>query len=121
MSAFIPSHRTSLRLATAFTCCAILLSLSTRGRLMLHTMGALHIWYHLALFIILGVLAVRSSAKPAVRCCLLLCAALLGLGIESLEAFRYRIPLEWYDVRTDIAGVAIGAILGWLLSRRATK
>ena len=113
----LPSPRTSLRLAIAITCAAILLSLSTRGRIMLHTTGPLHPWYHFALFIILGILAVRSSAKPAVRVGLLICAAMLGLGIESIEALRYHIPLEWYDVRTDTSGVIIGAILGWLLSK----
>jgi len=113
----LPSQRTSLRLAIAIICAAILLSLSTRGRLMLHTMGPLHLWYHLALFILLGILAMRSSAKPAVRVCLLLCLTMLGLGIESIEAFRYHIPLEWYDVRTDIGGIAIGGLIGWLLSK----
>jgi hypothetical protein len=105
----------------AITCAAILLSLSMRGRMMLHTEGPLHLWYHLALFILLGALAIRSSTKPPVRVGLLICLAMLGLGIEYMEALRYGGSLEWYDVRTDTAGVAIGAILGWLLSRRATK
>jgi hypothetical protein len=114
----LPSQRTSLRLAIAITCAAILLSLSTRGRLMLHTEGPLHIWYHLALFILLGILAIRCSARPSVRLALLGAAALLGLSIEALEAFRYAIHIEWYDVRTDTTGVILGAILGWMLSRQ---
>jgi hypothetical protein len=117
----LPSARTAQRLALAVTCCAILLSLSTRGRMMLHTEGPLHPWYHLALFILLGLLAMRSSTKPFIRLALLAAAALLGLGIEYMEAYRYAIPLEWYDVRTDTSGVVLGALLGWLLSRRSNK
>jgi len=87
--------------------------------MMLHTMGPLHAWYHLALFAILGFLAMRSSAKLWVRFAWVAAALLLGLSIESMEAFRYSIPLEWYDVRTDTTGVAIGGFIGWLLSRLA--
>ena len=106
-----------MRLAIALTFAAILLSLSTRGRLMLHTMGPLHDWYHLALFIILGILAVRSSTKLSVRFALLAAAALLGLSIEYIEAVRYQNLIEWHDVRTDTSGVAIGGFIGWLLSK----
>ena len=87
------------------------------GRSILHTEGPLHPWYHLALFAILGLLAFRSSPKPAVRVALLFCLVMLALGIESMESLRYDIPLESYDVRTDSYGVAIGAIIGWMLSR----
>jgi glycopeptide antibiotics resistance protein len=114
-----PSQRTSLRLAIAITCAAILLSLSMRGRTLLHTEGPLHPWYHLALFITLGLLAYCSSAKLSVRVALLAAAVLFGLSIEYIEyieTIRYHNPIEWYDVRTDTAGVAIGAILGWVLS-----
>jgi hypothetical protein len=88
---------------------------------MLHTMGPLHAWYHLALFVILGFLAMRSSPKLWVRFAWVAAALLLGLGIESMEAFRYSITLEWYDVRTDISGVAIGGLIGWVLSLRSRK
>jgi len=117
----LPLQRTAQRLGLAVTCCAILLSLSTRGRIMLHTEGPLHPWFHLALFILLGVLAMSSSKKPSIRLALLAGAGLLGLGIEYMEVIRYGNPLEWYDVRTDTSGVAIGGILGWLLSRRSNK
>jgi len=117
----LPSSRTALRLALTVTFCALLLSFSTRGKMMLHTMGPLHPWYHLALFGFLGFLAMRSSQKASVRIALLIAAALLGLSIESIEALRYANHLEWYDVRTDTLGVAIGALLGWLVSFRSTN
>ncbi len=121
MSMRLPSGRNAQRLALAITCCAILLSLSMRGRMMLHTEGKLHPWYHLALFIILGVLAMRSSSKWTIRFTLLAAAALLGLSIEYMEAFRYSIPLEWYDVRTDTSGVGLGGLLDWVLSLPVKK
>ena len=121
MSTLVPSGRSAQRLIIGITCAAILFSLSTRGKLMLHTMGPMHVWYHLALFILLGILAMRSSTKPGIRAGLLICLLMLGLSIESIEALRYHIPLEWYDVRTDTSGVAIGAILGWLLSFRSQQ
>jgi len=86
--------------------------------MLLHTEGRLHDWYHLALFIVMGILAMLSSRKPSTRFALLAVAALLGLGLEYLEAVRYHNPIEWYDVRTDTGGVAIGGVIGWLLSRR---
>jgi len=117
--ALIPSGRTAQRLGIALTFAAILLSLSTRGRLMLHTMGPLHAWYHLALFAILGLLAMRSSTKLWVRFAWVAAAILLGLGIEYMEAVRYHIQIEIYDVRTDTSGVALGGFIGWLFSRRS--
>jgi hypothetical protein len=85
----------------------------------LHTTGELHVWYHLALFAVLGLLAMRSSAKLSLRFALLAAACLLGLSLEYMEAVHYHNPIELYDVRTDICGVAIGAVLGWMTSRRA--
>jgi hypothetical protein len=121
MSAPLPSGRTAQLLALTVTCCALLLSFSTRGKMMLHTMGPLHRWYHLALFIFLGVLAMRGSANASIRLAFLIAAALLGLSIEYIEGFRYGNALEWYDVRTDTTGVALGCLLGWLISLRASK
>jgi len=97
------------------------MSLSGRSRVWLHSEGVLHVWYHLALFGVLGLLAIFSSERLSVRIALLITAALLGVGMEYIETLRYSIDLEVNDICTDACGIAIGALLGWLLSFRSRK
>jgi len=108
-------------LVIVLACTAFLLSLYAPDRGWLHSRGRLHIWYHLALFASLGLLAMRASVQRSERYALLIAAVLVGIGIELVEASRYGIPLEWKDIRTDIAGVILGGIAGWLLRRRRSS
>jgi hypothetical protein len=48
----------------------------------------------------------------------LIVAVLVGVGIELVEASRFVTPLEWKDIGTDICGVILGGIAGWLLRRQ---
>lgn len=84
----------------------------------LHTKGVLHAWLHLGLFAVLGALAIFSSNRTHMRLLLVACAMLLGLSIEYSEAVRFHSAFEPYDVMTDTCGVLIGALAGWLLTRK---
>jgi hypothetical protein len=75
----------------------------------------LHIWYHLALFGVLGALAVRVSSRLSRRLAWLAGVLLLGLAIEVLEARGSLAALEWGDVQIDCWGVAFGCLAVWLL------
>ncbi len=99
----------------------VLLSQSIAPRVWLRSSGGLHIWYHLALFGVFGVLAICASRRASVRISWLIVAVLFGLAMEYGEAVRYQFELEWADVRTDALGVLLGGVAGWLLTRRAGK
>ncbi len=104
---------------------ALGLSQVTDSRLWLHSTGRLHDWYHLALFAVLGLLAMLASPLRSMRLCWLIVALMLGFAIECGEAIRYGGLMEWVDVRTDIGGVALGAfagaLVGWAVSRGAQR
>jgi glycopeptide antibiotics resistance protein len=87
-------------------------------RAWLHSGGRLHAWYHVALFLILGLLAMRASPRLSMRLCWLIVAVMLGFAMECAEAICYGSLMEWTDVWTDALGVVLGAAMGWLLSRR---
>ncbi len=105
-------------LVIVLACTAFLLSLYAPDRAWLHSKGRLHLWYHLVLFAMLGVLAMRASVQRSERYALLIVAVLVGVGIELVEASRFVTPLEWKDIGTDICGVILGGIAGWLLRRQ---
>jgi len=113
--------RVSLWLAIALACLAFVLSLCGAPKVWLHTGGGLHTWYHVGLFATLGLLAMRSTASGWKRCVLLAAVALLGYGIEYKEAARYDWPIEWYDVRSDFLGAAVGSVMGWWVERRSVR
>ncbi len=94
---------------------ALLTSLVSGPRAWLHSNGRLHVWYHLGLFFLLGLLAMHRSLRPSLRLCWVIAAVMLGFAIECGEAIRYDGLLEWVDVRTDTLGVLIGAAVGWLV------
>ncbi len=108
-------------MALVLSVIALVLSQIAKARGWLHSRGALHVWYHLGLFAAFGLLATRTSLRPWMRLCWLGAAVLFGLGMEYGEAVRYHSTVEWIDVGTDAAGVAAGAIVGWLLSSRAAR
>ena len=110
--------RAALVLVIVLACTAFLLSLYAPDRSWLHSKGRLHVWYHLVLFATLGLLAMRASVQRSERYALLIAAVLVGIGIELVEAARFATPLEWKDIRTDLAGVVLGGIAGWWLRRR---
>ncbi len=93
-----------------------MLSQISDSRVWLHSEGGLHVWYHLALFGVFGVLAIYASKRTSARFTWLVAAALFGLVMEYGEAIRYQFALEWTDVRTDALGVAIGGLAAWLFS-----
>ncbi len=98
---------------------AVVLSQVADSRHWLHETGRLHDWYHLALFAVLGLLAMLVSPLRSVRMSCVLSALMLGFAIELGEALRYGGLLEWADVLTDAGGVCAGAVMGWLLTRGA--
>jgi hypothetical protein len=96
---------------------AVVLSQVASSRHWFHETGRYHDWYHLALFAVLGLLATLASPLRSMRVCWLIVAAMLGFAIECGEALRYGGLMEWRDVRTDIGGIAVGALVGWMASR----
>jgi hypothetical protein len=99
----------------------VLLSLVANSRVWLHSSGELHIWYHLAFFAVLALLATRISTRTSTRFVWLIAFLLLGPGMEYGEALRFHGYMEWNDVATDTVGVALGGLVGWLLSRAYEK
>ncbi len=96
---------------------SMVLSQVTNSRHWLHSTGRLHGWYHFLPFAVLGLLAMLSSPLRPTRASWVLFAAMLGFAMELGEALRYGGLLEWGDVGMDAAGVAVGAVLGWVASR----
>ncbi len=115
------SRNIAILLAIVLSCTAVLLSLVANSRVWLHSSGGLHVWYHLGLFAVLALLAVHISGRTSTRLVWLAVFLLLGPGMEYAEAFRFHGWMEWNDVATDAAGVALGGIAGWLFTRRAAK
>jgi hypothetical protein len=74
----------------------------------------LHAWVHLGFFAAFGILSVLASPRPSARVLLLVFAVLIGVAIEYGEVLRYHSDMEWTDVRTDMAGLALGAVFAWL-------
>ncbi len=102
---------------------AVVLSQVASSRYWFHETGRLHDWYHLALFAVLGLLAMLASPLRSMRACWLIVAVMLGFAIECGEALRYGGLMEWRDVWTDVGGIALGALVGllvrWVMSRGA--
>ncbi len=107
-----------LGLTLAVAAFALSLLLPSDVKFRLHTQGALHPWLHLAIFSMLSAMAMLSSSRTRVRIFFLAGAMLLGLLIEYIEAIRFHSAFEFYDVATDTYGVLIGALVGWLLTRK---
>jgi len=106
--------RAVVMLTIALGAAALAVSQLNVARGLLNAQSHLHVWYHLGFFAALGLLAIFSSSRPSVRIGLLLFAVLIGVAIEYGEVLRYHTDMEWYDVRTDATGIAIGAIFAWL-------
>jgi len=102
-------------------CLAFGLSTVAQSRVWLHSSGRLHVWYHLALFALLGLLAMRSSHHRQKRCLLLVACFLVGLGTEVMESMHFHTDFEWNDVATDALGTAWGGVVGWVVSRWARE
>jgi len=96
---------------------AMVLSQVADSRHWLHTTGRLHGWYHFVPFAVLGLLAMFASPLLSTRMSWVLFAVMLGFAMELGEAMRYGGLIEWGDVRTDAAGVVLGAVAGWFISR----
>jgi len=105
-------------LAIALACAAVGLSLIGRSRGWLHTTGSLHVWYHVGLFGVLGGLSVCASRSPSKRAEWIAWMVVLGFGIESSQAILNQTTMEWSDVWSDIGGIVVGGVAGWLVSLR---
>jgi VanZ family protein len=103
-------------LSAAAFALSLLLPESTKREL--HTAGRFHLTVHFALFVLFGALCTAASSETRKRLPLLAAAVLLGLAIEVTEAFHFQIRLEGYDVLMDTCGVVVGAVLGYLVTRR---
>ena len=100
---------------------AICLSVIGRSRIWLHTLGGLHVWYHVVLFALLGVLSVWGSSDSAKRAEWIVWMVVLGFGIEASQAVINHTTMEWGDVWSDVGGILIGGVAGWGRSLRAGK
>jgi VanZ family protein len=105
-------------LAIALGAAALGLSLIGRSRTLLHTTGSLHIWYHVVLFTVLGLLSLCASSSTSKRAEWVAWMVVLGFGIEASQAILNHTTMEWADVWSDAAGLVLGGVAGWLLSSR---
>jgi hypothetical protein len=92
-----------------------------RSRHWLHSTAGLHIWYHLALFAVLGALALRASSRLSWRIVGVAAALLFGFATELSETGGKLASIEWGDVQMDCYGVAFGCFAVWLFSRTKPK
>jgi ornithine carbamoyltransferase len=107
-----------LGLTLAVVAFVLSLLLPSDVKFRLHTQGALHPWLHLAVFSALGALVMLSTSTTRTRVSFLAGAMFLGLSIEYAEAARFHSAFEPYDVMTDTCGVLLGALVGWLITRK---
>jgi membrane associated rhomboid family serine protease len=105
-------------LAIALAGATVGLSLVGRSRGWLHTAGRWHDGYHVGLFAVLGVLCMFTSRGAAKRADWLVWMVVLGFGIESLQAILNHTTMEWADVWSDVGGLVLGGVVGWVLSLR---
>jgi hypothetical protein len=104
--------------AIALAGAAICLSLIGRSRIWLHSLGGLHVWYHVVLFAVLGGLSMWVSDSPAKRAEWIVWMVVLGFGIEASQAIINHTTMEWGDVGSDIGGIVVGGVAGWVGSLR---
>jgi glycopeptide antibiotics resistance protein len=88
---------------------------------LLHTTGRWHVVYHIGLFAVLGVLSMRASRSSARRAEWIVWMIVVGFGIESSQAIINHTTMEWADVWSDLCGIVLGGVAGWLLSLRKTN
>ncbi len=103
----------------ALSCIAVFLSLVANSRVWFHSSGRLHIWYHVGLFALLGLLTMCISRRSSTRLVWLAVFILLGGCMEFGEAVRFHGSMEWNDVLSDTVGVVLGALAGLLISSDA--
>ena len=80
----------------------------------LHLQGPLHPWLHFLGFAALAALllsAIRSAGLQVITVAVLL---LFGYATEAGESRKDGWPIERRDVRTDAAGVLLGAAVAFL-------
>jgi hypothetical protein len=85
----------------------------------LGTMGSMHSFGHLAIFVVTAVLMCWNAGSVSarlLRCCGALLVAML---LEALEKVVYHNAYEWSDVAIDAAGVLIGFVLVTFISMSA--
>ncbi len=87
---------------------------------LLHTRGSLHYWAHVYLFA--GVCVLLLDGAETFRSRLLTAAGLIAVGctIEIVQTHGYWPFLEVWDVISDLIGVAMGALIGWMRSLPGT-
>jgi len=115
------SGRAAVLLTVALSVTALALSQVDAVRGLLRTSGDLHVWYHLALYAVFGLLLMRISPRWPTRLRWLALVLAVAVVLEYGERLRYRTDMEWYDVGTDAVGIAVGAAAGWLLARWTQK
>jgi glycopeptide antibiotics resistance protein len=105
-------------LAIGLAGAAICLSLIGRSRGWLHTTGSLHVWYHVVLFAVLGVLSMTVSNSPSKRAEWMVWMVVVGFAIESSQAIINHTTMEWADVWSDGCCIVLGGVVGWVISLR---
>lgn len=80
------------------------------------TAGMVHILYHLLAFGTLAAGLMSLSQGRRQRLGLLSGAVAFGIGLEIAQHVMSGAPLEWWDMRDDAIGVALGAALYWKLA-----
>ena len=92
--------------------------LPVRGKRALHTEGRWHASLHLAVFCIVGFVAVRTARSWAARIAAFAGAVLFGFLIEEGEHLVYGASMEWKDVLVDTIGAIAGTLLALLTVSR---
>ena len=100
---------------------ALALSLIGRSRGWLHTTGGLHVWYHVVLFAVLGGLSVCASTNPSKRAEWIVWMLVVGFGIEASQAIINQTTIEWADVGSDMCGIVVGGVVGWVAMSRGRQ
>lgn len=90
-------------------------------RAALHSHGILHPWFHLVLFALIALLAVRAAHRLWMQLCLLVAVILFGGATEFVEYWYHASALETNDILLDAFGAVLGAGAALLLQHRAAQ
>jgi len=98
---------------------AVLSFLPWKYKAFLHTKGEVHLWGHFVVFGVTGLLLFRRRGPISREATRLLGILVFACTIEITQGIIYRLPLEWWDIMTDMFGIAVGVFVSvWRTRRR---
>lgn len=103
-----------------FLAIAVISSLPTQDKFVLHTQGRLHPWLHVLAFGVLTFALVSSVKSSSLRVVIVMLMLTFGWGTEFVEHLRDKWPVETRDVLLDGVGVLLGAVVARARSSRET-